>query len=90
MSNGALTFDVALTGAGPAGLAAACAAAERGQRLGLVDGQRVVLAGSGPPLLAVAARLRRHEAQLVGVSEQASCPDRGPFQACQLSEHGIA
>jgi NADPH-dependent 2,4-dienoyl-CoA reductase/sulfur reductase-like enzyme len=55
-----LSFDVLVVGAGPAGLAAACAAAECGARVGLVDdnpvqgGQiwRGVLAGTGYRLTA--------------------------------------
>jgi NADPH-dependent 2,4-dienoyl-CoA reductase/sulfur reductase-like enzyme len=37
MSERALAFDVVVVGAGPAGLAAACAAAESGKRVALVD-----------------------------------------------------
>jgi NADPH-dependent 2,4-dienoyl-CoA reductase/sulfur reductase-like enzyme len=36
-----------------------------------VRGQRVLLAGSGPLLVAVAEGLRRHEARIVGIVEQA-------------------
>jgi NADPH-dependent 2,4-dienoyl-CoA reductase/sulfur reductase-like enzyme len=37
MPDAPLSFDVVVVGAGPAGLAAACVAAESGQRVGLVD-----------------------------------------------------
>src|SRR5438552_10285135 len=37
MSRSLFEFEVAVVGAGPAGLAAACAAAENGLRVGLVD-----------------------------------------------------
>jgi NADPH-dependent 2,4-dienoyl-CoA reductase/sulfur reductase-like enzyme len=37
-----------------------------------IEGQRVLLAGSGPLLLAVAAGLRHHGAQVVAIVEQAS------------------
>src|SRR5579859_2597852 len=37
MAEGALEFEVAVVGAGPAGLAAACTAAESGRRVALLD-----------------------------------------------------
>src|SRR5215831_18391608 len=37
MPDASRSFDVVVVGAGPAGLAAACVAAESGQRVGLVD-----------------------------------------------------
>ena len=45
------------------------------------DGRRVVVAGSGPLLLAVAAALRRNGARVVGVAEQASLARLAAFGA---------
>ncbi|GGO18741.1 FAD-dependent oxidoreductase [Deinococcus humi] len=44
-----------------------------------VRGRRVVVAGSGPLLLAVAAGLRRAGARVLAVAEQASLPDVAAF-----------
>ncbi|MCD9005896.1 NAD(P)/FAD-dependent oxidoreductase [Luteimonas sp. XNQY3] len=46
-----------------------------------VRGQRVVLAGSGPLLLAAAATLRRHGADVLGIHEQAALPAVAGFAA---------
>src|SRR5258708_6910765 len=37
MANSAFQFEIVIVGAGPAGLAAACAAAESGSRVGVID-----------------------------------------------------
>lgn len=44
-------------------------------------GKRVLVAGSGPLLLATAATLRRHGAQVLGVLEQASARELAAFAA---------
>lgn len=52
------------------------------------DGRRVVVAGSGPLLVAVAAELRRAGARVVGVAEQASFPRLAAFAAGLWREPG--
>ncbi len=59
-------FDVVVVGAGPAGLAAACRAAESGARVALVDdnpvaGGQIWRAGGGMPAGPAAAWIRRAE-----------------------------
>lgn len=46
-----------------------------------VRGKRVVVAGSGPLLLAAAATLRRHGARVVGIHEQAGATEVAAFAA---------
>ncbi len=46
-----------------------------------VRGKRVVVAGTGPLLLAVAAGLRQHGARVLGVAEQASAASLARFGA---------
>jgi NADPH-dependent 2,4-dienoyl-CoA reductase/sulfur reductase-like enzyme len=65
------TFDVLVVGAGPAGIAAACVAAEAGARVGLVDdnpapGGQIWRGGPGKPAdAAAAAWFARHDAARV-------------------------
>ncbi len=59
-------FDVVVVGAGPAGLAAACRAAESGARVAMVDdnpqpGGQIWRAGGGKPAGPAAAWMRRAE-----------------------------
>ena len=51
-----------------------------------VRGKRVVVAGSGPLLLAVAAGLRQHGARVLGIAEQASLPNLARFAAIALRQ----
>lgn len=44
-----------------------------------IAGKRIVIAGSGPLLLAVAAYLKRHQAHVVSVCEQAPLPQLAKF-----------
>jgi NADPH-dependent 2,4-dienoyl-CoA reductase/sulfur reductase-like enzyme len=46
-----------------------------------VEGKRVVVAGTGPLLLAVAAHLRDYGAKVISVAEQASASQLAPFAA---------
>lgn len=46
-----------------------------------IRGKRALVAGSGPLLLAVAAYLRRHEANVVGICEQATWTNLARFAA---------
>jgi NADPH-dependent 2,4-dienoyl-CoA reductase/sulfur reductase-like enzyme len=46
-----------------------------------VEGKRVIVAGTGPLLLAVAAHLRRYGANILSVVEQASLSQLAPFAA---------
>jgi NADPH-dependent 2,4-dienoyl-CoA reductase/sulfur reductase-like enzyme len=63
---------------GVVGAGGAQALLKAGARFG---GRRVVVAGTGPLLLAVAAALRRAGARVVGVAEQAPLPRLVPFGA---------
>jgi len=53
-----------------------------------VKGKRVVVAGSGPLLLAVAAYLRRHGAQIVMICEQATWSSLARFGLALLRQPG--
>jgi len=46
-----------------------------------VEGKRVLVAGTGPLLLAVAAHLKAYGAHVIGVAEQASLSQLAPFAA---------
>ena len=52
-----------------------------------IEGKRVVVAGSGPLLLAVAAYLRRHGAKVLGVCEQASWASLATFGIALFGQH---
>jgi NADPH-dependent 2,4-dienoyl-CoA reductase/sulfur reductase-like enzyme len=53
-----------------------------------IDGKRVLVAGSGPLLLAVAAYLHTHGAQVVAIAEQASRWRLAKFAASLAFSHG--
>lgn len=53
-----------------------------------IAGKRVVLSGSGPLLLAVAANLHRHGARIAGIFEQASLPLILRFAASLVAQPG--
>ncbi|ACO32415.1 MULTISPECIES: FAD/NAD(P)-binding oxidoreductase [Acidobacterium] len=53
-----------------------------------VTNKRIVVAGSGPLLLAVAAHLRQHGAQVLAVCEQASPAQLASFSVALLSHPG--
>src|SRR5271157_4493305 len=53
-----------------------------------IRGKRVVVAGTGPLLLAVAAYLRRHGAEIPLICEQASWSSLGRFSAALLGQPG--
>ena len=51
-----------------------------------VEGKRIVIAGSGPLLVAVAAYLRKHGATIAAVCEQASLSRLLPFASALISD----
>jgi len=53
-----------------------------------VAGKRVLVAGTGPLLLAVAAHLQEYGAQIVGIAEQASMGQLLPFAASLIAHPG--
>jgi NADPH-dependent 2,4-dienoyl-CoA reductase/sulfur reductase-like enzyme len=92
MSERLFEFEVVVVGAGPAGLAAACTAAEAGKRVGLVDetpwlggqiwrGQQA--RASAPQARAWFERFRRCGARLLDSTSVIAAPRKG----CLLAEH---
>jgi NADPH-dependent 2,4-dienoyl-CoA reductase/sulfur reductase-like enzyme len=85
----ALEFDVVVIGAGPAGIAAACAAAEAGKRVAIVDdneapgGQIWRAAGARRDTAATSwlARLERSGARLLSRTRVFDAPERGVLAA---------
>jgi NADPH-dependent 2,4-dienoyl-CoA reductase/sulfur reductase-like enzyme len=87
-------FDVLVVGAGPAGLAAAAAAAEDGARVGVVDAEpraggqiwRATGVAEAAPARALAARAQEHGARFLQATTVFDAPGRGVWAA--LDEHG--
>ncbi len=94
MAEAPLAFDVVVVGAGPAGIAAACSAAESDQRVGLVDetpwvggqiwrGQSSGSASGNSAAQAWLARLRNSGATLVSNTTVIAAPETGLLLAEQ-------